>query len=79
MISGTARSKIPLLVDDERCQRCATCLAKAVCRGSAIRILDRDEAPFLDMSRCWGCLQCLPACPFAAVVRRDETASRGVP
>lgn len=77
MIGGTARSTITLLVDEERCQCCAACLARAACRGSAIRLVDRGEAPFVDMSRCWGCLQCIPACPYGAVIRRDTPGSPG--
>ncbi len=71
MSTGTARSAIMLEIDESRCQVCEKCLAKAVCRGNAIRVIDRGEAPFLDMSRCWGCMLCIPACPFEAIVRRE--------
>jgi TPP-dependent indolepyruvate ferredoxin oxidoreductase alpha subunit len=71
MTNGTARSTITLYIDDARCHVCGKCLAKTVCRGNAIRIIDRGEPPFLDMSRCWGCLICLDACPFGAVVRHE--------
>ena len=71
MLNGTARSMITLLIDEDRCQVCGTCLAKLICRGTAIRIIDKGEAPFVDTSRCWGCLTCIPACPFEAVIRRD--------
>lgn len=63
------RSHITLVIDAEKCRVCGKCLAKTACRGNAIRVLDRGDMPFLDMSRCWGCLVCVPACPFDAVVR----------
>ncbi len=47
------------------------CLAGKVCRANAFRRFDRDESPFLDMSRCWGCMDCIPACPYGAVVRHE--------
>lgn len=62
---------ISLIIDDTRCQVCEDCAARRKCRGNAIRILDRGEAPFLDMSRCWGCLICVVVCPCEAIVRRD--------
>jgi MinD superfamily P-loop ATPase len=67
--TGTARGTITLHVDDSRCRACGKCLAKQICRGNALRVLDPGEAPFLDMSRCWGCMVCLAACPFGAIVR----------
>ena len=29
--------------------------------------LDPDESPFLDVSRCYDCRLCIPACPFEAI------------
>ena len=69
MSVGTARNPIMLEIDVNRCRVRRKCLAKAVCRGQAIRVIDRGEAPFLDMSRCWGCALCIPECPFGAIVR----------
>lgn len=68
MAEGTARN-IMLKVDDDRCQVCGTCLAKDICRGNAFLTYDPGEAPFIDMSRCWGCMECVIICPFDAVVR----------
>ena len=70
MIEGTARN-IMLVVDDDVCQACKRCLAGDVCRGNAFRRIDRDEAPFIDMSRCWGCMECVMACPNGAVIRHE--------
>ena len=63
--------KYMLKVDDHLCHACRVCLAKNVCRGNAFIRFEHDEAPFLDMSRCWGCLDCMPVCPFDAVIRHD--------
>ena len=72
MTTGTQRSHITLIIDEDRCQVCDECLAKRTCKGNAIRIIDKGEAPFLDMSRCWGCMVCITTCEYNAVVRRDE-------
>ena len=58
-----------LFIDEALCRHCQRCLAGEVCRGNAIRTLDADDGPFLDMSRCWGCLKCMTACPFGAVFK----------
>ncbi len=60
-----------LLVDESACHACRRCLGAEVCRGSAFRILDPGDSPFIDMSRCWGCLVCIPACPFHAIIKRS--------
>jgi len=70
MSVGTART-IMLKVEDDLCQACKNCLAGEICRGNAFRRFDREETPFIDMSRCWGCMECIPECPFDAVVRHS--------
>ncbi len=72
MSVGTARNGLVLRIDEGLCLACADCLARRQCRGSAIRIIDRGEAPFLDLSRCWGCMTCVAACPGGAIVRQDR-------
>lgn len=74
MTNGTARMTVLLTIDADRCQVCDDCLARHKCRGNAIRIVDRGEAPFLDTSRCWGCMLCMDACPYGAVIRHDPPA-----
>ena len=59
-----------LLIDATICQRCRRCMGSDVCRGNAFHRFDVDEEPFIDMSRCWGCLVCIPACPFDAIVKQ---------
>jgi MinD superfamily P-loop ATPase len=70
-ITGTGSITFKLTIDDDRCRRCGKCLAAETCRGNAFRVLDPGETAFIDMSRCWGCLGCLMACPFEAVVKTD--------
>lgn len=59
-----------LEINEDLCRVCRRCLAAEVCRGNAF-ITFRDESPFIDMSRCWGCLSCAIKCPFDAVIRSD--------
>lgn len=68
-----------LQVDDALCHTCRRCLGAEVCRGNAFWLLDPEDGPFIDMSRCWGCLKCMVTCPFEAIVKIDygsETAAR---
>lgn len=69
MIGGTARAHLVLEVDDALCRACRRCLAGEACRGGAFVRLESGEPPFIDGSRCWGCMICVPACPFGAVVQ----------
>jgi Fe-S-cluster-containing hydrogenase component 2 len=59
---------VRLQIIDERCRVCRRCLAAEACKVRAIVRLDRDEAPYLDVQRCYDCRLCLPACPFEAIV-----------
>lgn len=74
MTNGSGRQWVDLRIDSTRCKVCRRCQARAVCRGKAIRVIDRDEAPFVDPARCWGCLTCIPSCPFDAIVRGDSAS-----
>ncbi len=74
MLNHNTHSNITLYIDGERCHICGKCLAKQVCKGRAIHIIDRGEMPFLDSGRCWGCLTCITACPFHAIVRYNPAA-----
>jgi Pyruvate/2-oxoacid:ferredoxin oxidoreductase delta subunit len=67
-MEGIARN-ILLVVDDDLCLACDPCNAGSVCRGKAFRRFERSENPFIDMSRCWGCMECIVECPHRAVVR----------
>lgn len=59
--------EIRLRIDEERCRACRRCLAAKACKVRAIVRLDPDEPPFLDVSRCYDCRLCIPACPFKAI------------
>jgi len=43
-------------------------VARKACRVKAILVIDPGEPPFIDGNLCYGCLACLPACPFEAIV-----------
>ncbi len=60
-------TRIPQIKDD-KCRICYPCLARETCKVKAIVALDRGEPPFVDGSRCHGCMLCVPACPFDAVL-----------
>jgi len=55
-------------LDEERCRSCRQCPARRVCRSKALVRVDSEEPPFVDGSRCYGCLACVTACPFGALV-----------
>jgi formate dehydrogenase iron-sulfur subunit len=57
---------VPVVVE-EVCQACRRCEARKVCRTKAILQIDLDEAPFIDANLCYGCLACIPACPYGAI------------
>ncbi|RLC67822.1 MAG: hypothetical protein DRI48_01285 [Chloroflexi bacterium] len=59
--------KIPH-VDESRCQACRKCEARKVCRVKAIVAIDPGEPLFIDGNLCYGCLVCVPSCPFGAIV-----------
>ena len=59
-------------VDDDKCEACHRCLARAVCKSKAILQLDPGEPPFIDSSRCYACYVCIPACPNGAIVRNGH-------
>ncbi len=63
-------STIPRIVDG-LCLACRKCQAREVCRSKAILQIDRDEPPFIDPNRCYGCRACIPACPAGAIVLNE--------
>ncbi len=67
---------IHLRIDDKQCRACRRCLAAQVCKVRAIVRLDPDEPPVLDVSRCYDCRLCLPACPFGAISWRGVSSER---
>ncbi len=79
VINAAGKTLFKLTVDDNLCRRCRRCFAGDICQGKAFRVLERGEAPFIDMSRCWGCLKCLTACPFEALVKDDYSGAAASP
>ena len=61
------QSQASIKIDGELCQTCKNCLARKACRVKAIVQLDAGESPFVDLSHCFDCRVCIPACPFGAV------------
>lgn len=59
--------EIRLRINDEICHACRRCLAVKVCTVRAIVQIDPDEAPYLDIQRCFDCRLCIGACPFGAI------------
>jgi Fe-S-cluster-containing hydrogenase component 2 len=59
--------EIKIRIDDRLCQLCDPCLAAKACNVRAIVKIDPDEAPYVDIGRCYDCRLCLPACPYEAV------------
>jgi MinD superfamily P-loop ATPase len=68
MLMSIAVGKPSLYIDDSRCHVCRRCLAQQVCKVKAIVRIDRDEAPFVDVHRCHGCMICSLECPFQAII-----------
>jgi MinD superfamily P-loop ATPase len=58
---------IRLRINDGRCQACRICLASKVCKVRVLVRLDPGVPPFIDVSRCYDCRLCIPACPFGAI------------
>ena len=66
MLDHPSPPKVPRVAED-LCQACAKCEAREVCRVKALVAIDPGEPPFVDGSLCYGCLVCIPACPFEAI------------
>ena len=60
-------TKIPQ-IDEKRCRACRKCVARKACRVKAIVAIDPGEPPFINGSLCYGCLACVPACPYGAIL-----------
>jgi TPP-dependent indolepyruvate ferredoxin oxidoreductase alpha subunit len=73
MIAG-ASLPFTLMIDHARCAQCHPCMAADSCRGKAIRVIDPEDGPFVDMARCRGCLDCVPLCPFDAVIKQKPSS-----
>ncbi len=58
--------RIPQVAVD-LCRACRRCPAREVCRSKALRAVDPGEPPWVDGNRCYGCLACVPVCPFGAI------------
>ncbi len=60
------------IIDYELCQACRKCVASQHCRFKAFVRIDKEEPPFIDVSRCGGCYDCVPHCPNQAIKLPDK-------
>lgn len=56
-----------LFIDYALCLNCQRCQAEKVCSVKAIVRIDRDEPPFIDVHRCYGCQLCVVECAADAI------------
>lgn len=62
-------------IDWDLCQVCDPCLARQACKTRAIVKIDPDEPPYIELSRCTSCSQCILACGFAAITMKNGQVS----
>jgi len=75
---GRIAAMRPILrVDTYVCQTCSGCQARLVCKTRAIVQYERGDLPAIEHERCRGCMVCIPACPFGAVVREEVHRPQG--
>ena len=67
VLVGTGGAKLPL-----RCQHCAVPACVDVCPTGAMQKDPETGAVFCDTEQCVGCLLCVDACPFTAIVVDDD-------
>jgi dihydromethanopterin reductase (acceptor) len=75
---GSAKTKLPYLIEREICRACGECLVIGLCPFGAVVL--SDGLPRIDLTKCEGCGVCLRECPHGAVSFGQEVAihPRGV-
>jgi dihydromethanopterin reductase (acceptor) len=58
------KTRIPVMIDHEKCKRCTACNALRVCPNDAIYVTD---AVHLDLMKCDACLRCVSSCNNKAI------------
>ncbi|HEX6303738.1 MAG TPA: 4Fe-4S binding protein [Anaerolineales bacterium] len=57
------------------CQSCDPCEARSACKTRAIMKIDPDEPAYIELSRCNGCSNCVPACLYGAISMANVNGS----
>lgn len=66
-------------LDWDICEVCQPCLARRSCNTRAIVQIDYDEPPYIDISRCSSCGECVLSCPNNAICLVNGHQSTGIP
>lgn len=59
----------------DMCRTCGPCSARRACTTKAVVKIDADEPTFIELARCNGCGDCLPACPYGAIALSNASVS----
>jgi MinD superfamily P-loop ATPase len=59
-------------VDYDQCHACAKCEAAKHCPRRALVRFDRDEPPYVEVTLCGGCGDCVQHCPYEAIKPPDR-------
>lgn len=65
-------------LDWDVCQICIPCEARKACNTRAIVQIDPDEPPYIEITRCNSCGQCVLSCQFEAITMQNGYQSSGV-
>lgn len=60
------------------CRECDPCSARLVCTMKAAVQIEADAPAFIELTRCMGCGDCLPACPYGAIALSNVNRPRSV-
>ncbi len=65
-------------IDWEICQSCHPCEASLSCKTRAIIKIDFDDPPYIELSRCTSCGDCVLSCLYNAISMKSGSLSRGI-
>lgn len=67
------------VIDWEICESCYPCEARRSCKTRAIIKIDQDEPPYIELSRCTRCGDCVLSCLYSAISMKNGIISGGIP